>query len=165
MAEAAKFGLGVRILSQTIHQYPKEDQIKMLELAGTIVSFRVKRETARVLAENMFSYTGMKRLTAQQDFFSMWQPYGNQKFYSIQQERELSQNELMHQHPRECMVYADGELYAAEVPLFTYPEIVEGEVVWHEEIVPDPLYLPEPEVIDLGGRTYWLPPGEDADWR
>ena len=53
------------------------------------------------------------------------------------------------------MVYADGELYAAEVPLFAYPEItkVTGEVVWHEEVVPEPLYLPEPEIIDLGGRS------------
>jgi hypothetical protein len=165
MAEAAKFGLGVRLLSQTIHQYPKDDQIKMLELAGTIVSFRVKRETAKVLAENMFMYTGMRRLTAQQDFFSLWQPYGNQRFYSIQQEQQMSQNELMHQHVRECMVYAGGELWAAEVPEFAYPQLVQGEVVWHHEPIPEPLYLPEPEPINLGGDVRWLPPGDDADWR
>ena len=130
----------------------------MLDWQAPLCLFRVKRETAKVLAENMWSYTGMKRITAQQDFFSLWEPYGNQRFYSIQQEQQLSQNELMHQYPRECMVYADGELYAAEVPLFAYPEItkVTGEIVWHEEVVPEPLYLPEPEVIDLGGRTYWF---------
>ncbi len=165
MAEAAKFGLGVRLFSQNLHQYPPDDRVEMLELAGTLVCFRVKRETAKLMAPHMWMYDGQKLKYGQQDIWSFFKVWDKQERYSIQQEEQLSQNELMHQQVRECMVYTKNTLFAAEVPEFSYPALVEGQVVWHHAVIPEPLLLDMPPVFDVGDGTRLLPPGDEADWR
>jgi hypothetical protein len=167
MAEAAKFGIGVRIASQTLEQYPPSDRIKMIELAGSLVCFCVKRESAKLMSESMWTYDGTKHRYAQQDFWSSWKPWGKQEFWSIQQEREIAQNELMAQQVRECFVYTQNQLFAAEVPEFAYPTLEDGKVQWLYAPVEGYLDIPreEEEPLNLGGDIRWLPPGEDSDWR
>lgn len=167
MAEARKFGIGVRIFSQTLEQYPPSDRIKMIELAGSLICFNVKRETARLIAPNMWKFDGQKHKYAQMDFFSGWKPWGKQEFWSIQQEQEKAQNTLMSQLRRECMVYTQNQLYAGEVPEFQFPTLVNGQIHWEygeHDAIDVTSYIPE-EPLNLGGDIRWLPPGEDSDWR
>ena len=133
VTRSRKRGVGSVVAHQTTHQAPFADNPDFLSaiLANTAVHvvMQVGREDAERFAKEIFPVSGTAVKRRQKH--PIWGEYGEPKFYSVQEEREMQFQELETQLQRECFIKlkeADGtRIYVAEAYETPEPISTEGQ--------------------------------------
>ena len=103
---ARKFGAGLKIITQSLGAFYREERDIMLGTVGSVSCFGVSDADAAILQENLFTYTGRTPKTVKWDILGT---YDIPERYSVGDEKLNARNELKEQIQREFILRVRGK--------------------------------------------------------